>query len=80
MLWYSDICRVHMPLDLVVLSACNTALGETVPEEGFVGLTEPFFSAGSQRVLGTLWPVDDEAISEWIAPVLPGSAINPLAG
>ena len=66
MLWYSDICRVHMPLDLVVLSACNTALGEAVPGEGFVGLTQAFFSAGSQRVLGTLWPVDDQATSEWM--------------
>jgi CHAT domain-containing protein len=66
MLWYSDICRVHMPLDLVVLSACNTALGEVVPGEGFVGLTQAFFSAGSQRVLGTLWPVDDQATSEWM--------------
>lgn len=66
MLWYSDICRVHMPLDLVILSACNTALGEAVPGEGFVGLTQAFFSAGSQRVLGTLWPVDDQATSEWM--------------
>jgi tetratricopeptide (TPR) repeat protein len=66
MLWYGDVCRLHARLDLVVLSACDTALGETVPGEGLEGLTQAFFAAGSQRVLGTLWPVDDEATSEWM--------------
>ncbi len=66
MLWYGDLCRVRMRLDLVVLSACNSALGEAIPGEGFVGLTQAFFAAGSQRVLGTLWPVDDQATSEWM--------------
>jgi CHAT domain-containing protein len=66
MLWYGDLCRLPMRLDLVVLSACDTARGEAVPGEGFVGLTQAFFAAGSQRVLGTLWPVDDQATSEWM--------------
>lgn len=66
MLWYGDLCRLRMKLDLVVLSACDTALGEALPGEGFVGLTQAFFAAGSQRVLGTLWPVDDQATSEWM--------------
>ncbi|MGB7136816.1 MAG: CHAT domain-containing protein, partial [Acidobacteriaceae bacterium] len=66
MLWYGDLCRLHARLDLVVLSACDTALGQNVPGEGLLGLTHAFFAAGSQRVLGTLWPVDDQATSEWM--------------
>ncbi len=66
MLWYGDVCRLHARLDLVVLSACNTALGESVPGEGLMGLTQAFFAAGAQRVLGTLWEVDDQATSEWM--------------
>jgi CHAT domain-containing protein len=65
-LWYGDVCHLHARLDLVVLSACNTALGEQVPGEGLRGLTQAFFAAGSQRVLGTLWQVDDEATSQWM--------------
>jgi CHAT domain-containing protein/Tfp pilus assembly protein PilF len=65
-LWYGDVCHLHAKLDLVVLSACNTALGEQVPGEGLRGLTQAFFAAGSQRVLGTLWQVDDQATSEWM--------------
>jgi CHAT domain-containing protein len=30
-LWYSDVCRLHVPLALVVLSACDTANGEAGP-------------------------------------------------
>jgi CHAT domain-containing protein len=66
LLWYGDVCHLRAKLDLVVLSACNTALGEQVPGEGLRGLTQAFFAAGSQRVLGTLWEVDDQATSEWM--------------
>jgi CHAT domain-containing protein len=66
LLWYGDVRHLHAGLDLVVLSACDTALGEQVPGEGLRGLTQAFFAAGSQRVLGTLWEVDDQATSEWM--------------
>jgi CHAT domain-containing protein/predicted negative regulator of RcsB-dependent stress response len=66
MLWYGEVCRMNAKLDLVVLSACNTALGENTPGEGLQGLAQAFFVAGSQRVLGTLWPTDDEVASVWM--------------
>lgn len=66
LLWYGDVRNLHARLDLVVLSACDTALGEQVLGEGLRGLTQAFFAAGSQRVLGTLWEVDDQATSEWM--------------
>jgi tetratricopeptide (TPR) repeat protein len=66
MLWYGDVCQLRAQLDLVVLSACDTALGKSIPGEGLQGLTQAFFAAGSQRVLGTLWQVDDQATSEWM--------------
>jgi len=66
LLWYGDVSHFHAKLDLVVLSACNTALGERIPGEGLRGLTQAFFAAGSQRVVGTLWEVDDQATSEWM--------------
>jgi CHAT domain-containing protein len=66
MLWYGDISHLRTRLDLVVLSACNTAMGERIPGEGLRGLTQAFFASGSQRVLGTLWEVDDQATSEWM--------------
>ncbi len=56
-----DIYNLDLNADLVVLSACQTALGKQIDEEGLVGLTRGFMYAGAQRVMASLWKVDDEA-------------------
>jgi CHAT domain-containing protein len=56
-----EIYGLELPAELVVLSACETALGRDVPGEGLVsGLPRAFLYAGSARVLVSLWKVDDE--------------------
>jgi CHAT domain-containing protein len=60
----SEIFNLEMPADLVVLSACQTALGKEVKGEGLVGLTRGFMHAGAQRVVASLWQVDDLATAE----------------
>jgi CHAT domain-containing protein/tetratricopeptide (TPR) repeat protein len=60
-LWFSDICDLHMPVEVVVLSACQTANGKAMPGEGLVGISYAFFVAGARRVVGSLWDVDDQA-------------------
>jgi CHAT domain-containing protein/Tfp pilus assembly protein PilF len=59
-----DIYNLKLPVDLVVLSACNTALGKDVKGEGLVGLTRGFMYAGASSVVASLWKVDDEATAE----------------
>ena len=60
-----DIYNLNLPVDLVVLSACNTALGKDVKGEGLVGIVRGFMYAGAPRVVASLWKVDDEATAEW---------------
>lgn len=59
-----DIYNLKLPVDLVVLSACNTGLGKDVKGEGLVGLTRGFMYAGASSVVASLWKVDDEATAE----------------
>lgn len=59
-----DIYNLHAPVDLVVLSACRTALGKEVRGEGLVGLTRGFMYAGASSVVASLWKADDEATAE----------------
>jgi CHAT domain-containing protein len=60
----AEIYNLKLGADMVVLSACQTALGKDVRGEGLVGLTRGFMYAGAPRVLATLWPVPDEATTE----------------
>ena len=59
-----DIYNLKLPVDLVVLSACNTALGKDVRGEGLIGLTRGFMYAGAGGVVASLWKVDDDATAE----------------
>jgi CHAT domain-containing protein len=59
-----DIYNLNLPAELVVLSACNTALGKDVRGEGLVGMVRGFMYAGAMRVVASLWKVDDEATAE----------------
>jgi CHAT domain-containing protein len=47
--------------ELVVLSACDTALGEVHVGEGIAGLRRAFVQAGAKTLLISLWHVGDRA-------------------
>jgi CHAT domain-containing protein len=59
-----DVYNLNLPADLVVLSACQTALGKEIRGEGLVGLTRGFMYAGANRVVATLWSVKDYESAE----------------
>ena len=56
-----EIFNLKMQADLVVLSACQTGLGQYIRGEGIEGLSRAFFYAGSSSVLLSLWAINDQA-------------------
>ena len=72
-----EILGLSLRASLVVLSACQTALGSgalgDVPAgDDWVGLMQAFLYAGSSRVMATLWPVPDRPTASLMAEFYEG--------
>lgn len=61
-----DIYDLNAPVDLVVLSGCETAVGRSLASEGIYSLSRAFFYAGASRVVASLWAVDDRATAAFM--------------
>jgi CHAT domain-containing protein len=59
-----DIYALDLDAELVVLSACDTALGREIRGEGLVGLTQAFMYAGARSLVVSLWQIPDRASAE----------------
>lgn len=63
------LAKLHLNGSIVVLSACDTALGKQVLGEGLSGLTSSLLSAGGSQLVLTLSEVDAEASSDFFSEV-----------
>lgn len=59
-----DIYEMRLNAELVVLSACETAIGQDVAGEGFMNMVRGFMYSGTPRVVASLWKVDDNRTAE----------------
>jgi CHAT domain-containing protein len=53
--------RLHLPASLVVLNGCDSGLGQARAGLGLTGLSQAWLLGGASRVVGSLWPVRDDA-------------------
>ncbi len=59
-----EIVQLKLNSDLVVLSSCNSGLGNVDASEGIIGMTKAFFEAGTKSVVVSLWEVNDKYTSK----------------
>ena len=74
----TDIYNLKLNAELVVLSACQTALGKEVRGEGLVGLTRAFMYAGVPSVLASLWTVPDRSTAELMTRFYRGMLVGKM--
>jgi len=67
-----DIFNMKLSVDIVVLSACQTALGRDVRGEGLIGLTRGFMHAGASQVVASLWDVRDRSTAALMTELYAG--------
>lgn len=59
LLYTRELYNLQLNADMVVLSACETGIGELQQGEGIISLSRAFAYAGSKSIVTTLWTVDD---------------------
>ena len=57
----SEIVQLRFDANLVVLSACDTAVGPLEGQDGIANLARAFLMAGARTVISTLWQIDDNS-------------------
>ncbi len=76
----SEIARLKLNADWVIMSACNTAAGDAVGGEALSGLARAFFYAGARALLVSHWYVNSQATVNLITTAFSEIDKNPLIG
>ena len=60
-LYLADLFGLNLNAEMIVLSACQTQVGEWLPGEGLASLAQGFSYAGAKSIVATLWSVQNKS-------------------
>ena len=72
----SEVARLELDADWVILPAYNTAAGDTLRAEGLSGLAKAFIYAGSHALLVSNWEVESDAAVKLTVGIFEALAAN----
>lgn len=67
LLTIEEIARHSFHNRLVVISGCETGVGQVLAGEGVMGLARAFLAQGANTVVATLWPISDRATAHFMS-------------
>lgn len=67
LLYLPEIYSLNLAAELVVLSACQTGIGQHFEGEGLISLARAFAFAGAKAVVASLWSIDDKRTHDIMA-------------
>ena len=76
----SEVASLKLDADWVILSACNTASGDTIGGDALSGLARAFFYAGARALLVSHWYVDSEATVALVTKSFDALQADPKSG
>lgn len=65
-LFTNELNSLNLNSDMVVLSACETGIGQVYKGEGLISLSRGFLAAGTKSVVTTLWSINDRYTSQLV--------------
>jgi CHAT domain-containing protein len=65
-LYAVQISQLNIRANLVVLSACQSAIGNYTPTQGMNSIAQSFLNGGALSVITSLWQVDDRSTSQFM--------------
>lgn len=76
----SEVARLKLNADWVIMSACNTAAGGEANADALSGLARAFFYAGARSLLVSHWSVNSDATVKLITRAIAEIKANPGIG
>jgi CHAT domain-containing protein/tetratricopeptide (TPR) repeat protein len=74
----TEIAKLKLNADLVVLSACNTAVGDVPGGQALSGLARPFTYAGARSLMVSHWPVESRSAVWMMTDIFDHRAADPM--
>lgn len=65
-LYANEIISLKIRANLVVLSACQSSIGQHTPTQGMNSIAQAFLNAGAKSVVTSLWQVDDRSTAQFM--------------
>ena len=62
----------------VILSACESGLGQTMAGDDYLGLTRSLYLGGTRTVIHSLWPVSDQATQQFMRTLYQSVNTHPI--